>query len=52
MLTWEVDKTYKPRKTDPVRMHLSTRRTLYFECVEIRVVLCVLRTELVDSMAC
>ena len=44
-------KTYKPRKTNPIRMHLSTRRTLYLEGIVIGILFCILRTEVGDSMA-
>lgn len=42
--------TYKPRKTNPIRMHLSTRRTLYLEGIVIRILFCILRTEIGDSI--
>lgn len=44
-------KTYKPRKTNPIRMHLSTRRTLDLESIVIGFLFCILRTEVGDSMA-
>lgn len=42
--------TYKSRKADPVRVRLSARSALHFECVVVGVFCAVFGAEVVDSV--